>query len=184
MPGRACYGHGNAMVPVAVWLAYYEEKTQGVQALIKATVILDAENEPQPDVMLRVIPEFGGQTRNEGRYIAGPPELVVEVSRSTRFVNLGPKLAEYERAGVREYMVRAVEPDEVFWYTQKEGRYMALAPDADGLFRSRAFPGLWLDPQALLARDFRRLREVIDRGTATPEHAAFVARLAESRGGS
>jgi hypothetical protein len=40
------------------------------------------------------------------------------------------------------------------------------------------FPGLWLDPAALLRRDGKRVREVLDQGLATPEHAAFVAKLA------
>ena len=44
----------------------------------------------------------------------------------------------------------------------------------DGLYRSTVFPGLWLDPQALLTGDRRRLRAVLDLGCATPEHAAFV----------
>ena len=48
------------------------------------------------------------------------------------------------------------------------------------MYRSTVFPGLWLDPAALLAGDRRRLRAVVDLGCATPEHAAFVARLAEA----
>ncbi len=43
------------------------------------------------------------------------------------------------------------------------------------------FPGLWLDPIALLEGDMRWLRSVVDQGCATPEHAAFVARLAAVR---
>lgn len=52
-----------------------------------------------------------------------------------------------------------------------------LPADADGIFRSRVFPGLWLDAAALLAGDARQMLEVVERGTATPEHAAFVGRL-------
>ena len=81
-----------------------------------------------------------------------------------------------------EYVVRALEPDEVLWHVLREGRLVAVPPDADGLYRSRVFPGLWLDPQALLARDTRRLRAVLDQALATPEHAAFVAKLAAARG--
>jgi hypothetical protein len=40
------------------------------------------------------------------------------------------------------------------------------------------FPGLWLDPQALLELNAPRLREVLQRGLDTPEHAAFVRQLA------
>jgi hypothetical protein len=181
MPSPAGYEHGDSMVPLVVWLDRYAEHTPGVQALDNATVILGTQNEPQPDLMLRVLPDHGGRTRNEGGYVAGVPELVVEVSRSSRYVDLGPKLDEYERAGVLEYVVRAFEPDEVLWHVLENGRFAAQAPDADGLYRSRVFPGLWLDPLGLLAGDRAAVREGLDRGLATPEHAAVVARLAAAR---
>ncbi len=42
-----------------------------------------------------------------------------------------------------------------------------------------AFPGLWLDPAALMRKDFAGVLDVLERGLASPDHAAFVARLAE-----
>ena len=54
----------------------------------------------------------------------------------------------------------------------------------DELYRSMVFPGLWLDPIALLKGDTRQLRAVVDLGCATPEHAAFLAGLAGRRGSS
>ena len=55
-----------------------------------------------------------------------------------------------------------------------------VLPDADGLYRSEAFPGLWLDPAALLTGDLEGIIAALGRGLATPEHAAFVARLADA----
>jgi hypothetical protein len=60
----------------------------------------------------------------------------------------------------------------------RNGQFEELAPGGDGILRSEVFPGLWLDPAALLQRDSTRIREVLQQGLATPEHAAFVARLA------
>ena len=60
----------------------------------------------------------------------------------------------------------------------REGRLVDLPPGSDGIFRSETFPGLWLDPQALITGDTRRLRAVLDQGMATAEHSAFVAKLA------
>ena len=54
---------------------------------------------------------------------------------------------------------------------------MAVAPDQDGLFRSRVFPGLWLDPAALLAGD-RAASAPHSTAAGPPGHAAFVANLA------
>ena len=58
-----------------------------------------------------------------------------------------------------------------------EDRYERVRPDADGIVRSRGFPGLWLDVEALLRGDRLALRGTVAHGVATPEHAAFAARL-------
>src|SRR5204862_339486 len=115
-------------------------------------------------------------------YITGAPELVVEVARSSRAIDLGPKRTDYEQAGVREYLVVELGPDRVHWLALRDGRFEDLAPRADGWFRSEVFPGLWLDPSALFSGDLDGLSAALERGLATPEHAAFVARLAGARG--
>jgi Uma2 family endonuclease len=181
MPSPVGRAHGRAQIPVIVWLDYYAENTPGVEVLDNATTILGWKSEPQPDVMLRVKPRWGGRTQDQKGFVRGAPELVVEVAKATRYVDLGPKLADYEQAGVVEYIVRALKPDEILWFEQKQGALVRKEADADGLFRSAVFPGLWLDPKALLKGDRRRLRAVVDLGCATPEHAAFVARLAAFR---
>ena len=181
MPSPVSPAHGRAHIPVIVWLDYYAENTPGVEVLDNTTTILGWKSETQPDAMLRMLPECGGHTRDEKRVIRGAPEMVVEVSKATRYVDLGPKLTDYERGGVLEYVVRALEPDELFWFEQDQGVLDQRPIPSDGVYRSATFPGLWLDTQALLNGDRRRLRAVLDLGCATPEHAAFVARLAERR---
>jgi hypothetical protein len=181
MPSPVGPQHGIAHAPVIVWLFYFAEQTPGLQVMDNATAILGRKSEPQPDALLRILPEYGGQTRIEKKYLAGPPELVAEVSHTTRYVDLGPKLEDYQTAGVLEYVVRALEPDQIFWFVREGGLLVERPLDDDGLYRSVKFPGLWLDPEALIRGDGRRLRAVVDLGCATPEHAAFVARLAAAR---
>ncbi|MGP0063600.1 MAG: Uma2 family endonuclease [Isosphaeraceae bacterium] len=184
LPSPVGRAHGRAQIPVIVWLDYYAELTPGVEVLDNATTILGWKSEPQPDALLRILPECGGRTHDERAFIGGPPELIVEVSKATRYVDLGPKLADYERAGVLEYVVRAIDPDEIFWFVQDQGTLVKRPVGEDGFYHSTVFPGLWLDPQELVKGDRRRLRAVIDLGCATPEHAAFVARLAAPRDAS
>jgi len=50
-------------------------------------------------------------------------------------------------------------------------------PDEDGCFHSEVFPGLWLEPRALLGDDLPALRAIVQRGVLDPAHAAFVQRL-------
>ncbi len=181
MPSPVGRTHGRAQIPVIVWLDYYAENTPGVEVLDNATTILGWKSEPQPDVMLRVKPKWGGRTQDQKGFIRGAPELVLEIAKATRYIDLGPKLADYEHAGVVEYIVRALLPDELLWFEQQQGALTRRQIDSDGIFRSVVFPGLWLDPKALLKGDRRRVRAVVDLGCATPEHTEFVARLASNR---
>jgi Uma2 family endonuclease len=178
MPSPARLEHGDAQLAVLIWLDYYAESTPGVRAAGSVTTILSPRSEPQPDALLRILAERGGQSHDQHGYLHGAPELVVEVSKATRYVDLGPKLRDYERAGVREYVVRAIDPDEILWFALEHGALVQQSVGVDGLYRSTVFSGLWLDPSALLSGNRHKLRSVVDLGCATPEHAAFVARLA------
>jgi hypothetical protein len=68
----------------------------------------------------------------------------------------------------------------VDWFILRGRRYAPLASNEDGLLRSETFPGLWLDPTALLAGDGPRLIAALQHGIASDEHTAFVARLART----
>ena len=109
-PGPVGLDHGEAHVPVIVWLSYYAERTPGVRAMDNATTILGWKSEPQPNGLLRILPEYGGRTWNEGGFVHGALELVVEIAKVTCYADFGPKLDDYQRAGVTEYVIRAIRP--------------------------------------------------------------------------
>jgi Uma2 family endonuclease len=169
--------HGRSHARVMTWLGVYEEATPGVEALDNTTAKMGDESEPQPDGALVIT--RGGQTHeDEDEYLAGAPELIAEIASSTESIDLHGKRVDYERAGVREYIVVAVRQRRVFAWILRGGAYVPLPPGPDGIIRSETFPGLWLDPEALLRLDTRRLLEVLRQGLATPEHAEFVKLLA------
>jgi Uma2 family endonuclease len=173
--------HGRPNHDVSFWLGTYQLRTPGVQPFAATTIQLGLDDNPEPDASMMIRAESGGQARVEGRFIVGAPELAVEVSYSSRAVDLNSKLASYQAAGVREYVVLIVRDKAVRWHVLRDGRYEVATPGDDGLYRSTVFPGLWLDPDALVKGDVARLAAVVERGTATPEHAAFVGRLAAAR---
>jgi len=78
---------------------------------------------------------------------------------------------------VREYVVLALRMQQVFWFVRQRGTYKEVPLPPDGIFRSRIFPGLWLDAEALLGNRRQRVLVALKQGLATPEHAAFVAKL-------
>jgi Uma2 family endonuclease len=161
-------------------LETYRRATPGVHVLHNATTILSEESEPQPDLGMRILPEFGGQSRpNAEDYLEGPPELLVELAHSRRAIAMHAKRDDYERTGVIEYLVVCAEEQEVHWFDFSSGR--PIKPNRKGILRSRVFPGLWIDGAALLRCDSARITEVVEQGLASREHAAFVRRLRAAR---
>jgi Uma2 family endonuclease len=176
--------HGKHHFRLAHWLGEYEAATPGVEGHINTTQILGDDAEPQPDAGLFVLPEYGGEVwEDEDEYLHGTPEWLGEISDSTESIDLNRKKRDYEIAGVREYMVVAVRMRRVFWFVRNRGKFKELLPDDDGILRSVVFPGLWLDPEALLKRNGRRLLSVLRQGIASPEHAVFVAKLTAKKRG-
>jgi Uma2 family endonuclease len=169
--------HGHPHILLGAWLVAYAEATPGVDGSDNATVRLDLDNEPQPDLMLRIDRPFGSSRIDADHYIDGPPELVVEVAASSVSYDLHQKLHVYRRNGVQEYLVLRTTEAAVDWFALRGGVYERLAADAHGVLRSEVFPGLWLDVPALLRGDTAAMRAAVLRGTATAEHAAFRARL-------
>lgn|SRR5487761_1428865 len=156
-------------------LGTYRRATPGIQVTHNASAILGKKSEPQPDLAMRILPEYGGQSRTTGDdYLEGAPELVVEIAHSRRDLAMHAKRKDYERNGVIEYLVLLVEEQEVQWFHFPDGE---IRPNRVGITRSLVFPGFWLDIEALLRRDSQRLMEVLQQGLASRPHASFVRRL-------
>lgn len=169
--------HGAPHGMLVTIAGVYAASTSQVQMADNATVRLDADNEPQPDVLLRIAPQAGGRSRDtEDDYLEGPPELVIEVAGSSASVDLHKKKHAYQRSGVQEYLVWQVENGRIDWWQLVEGEYQPLGP-IDGVLRSRVFPGLWIDPDALVSGDFAKALAAVNAGVASTEHAEFASKL-------
>ncbi|MGF1496609.1 MAG: Uma2 family endonuclease [Elainellaceae cyanobacterium] len=170
--------HGKPHSRVTTWLGVYQALTPGVDLSVEPTVRLDLDNEPQPDAVLFIEPDAGGQTRlSSDGYIEGSPELIVEIAASSASIDRGSKKQAYRRNGVLEYVVWQSYENQIEWFVLSEGDYQLLAPDSDSIIRSRVFPGLWLAVEALLSNQMAQVLEVVQRGVRSPEHRAFVERL-------
>jgi len=183
MPSPLGVEHNNPHCNVGLWLGYYRVATPGVRDANNATTFLGDRDEVQPDGSLAIPIERGGRMGRDGRYFAGPPDLVVEVAVASLATDLGVKRDLYGRSGVHEYVVVAPTKGRIIWHAGRGDDLVEIPADPDGLHRSETFPGLWLNPAALLADDGRAMLDALNRGLATPEHAAFVEQLARARPG-
>ncbi len=84
--------HAEPHSRLSTWLGTYVAYTPGTRSGIEPTVRLDLDNEPQPDLVLLVDESAEGQTRVDADgYLAGAPELVLEIAASSAAIDLGAK---------------------------------------------------------------------------------------------
>jgi Uma2 family endonuclease len=178
--------HAEPHADLMGWLWTYKIATPGVRLGDNPTVRLDVDNEPQPDAVLLIDAQRGGQTcLSDDGYIEGAPEFVAEISASTATIDLRDKKRVYRRNGVKEYLVWQVMNRRIDWFSLQEEEYIALLPDAEGIIRSRVFPGLWLAVSALLdgdmpsalAKPSKRIA-TLQAGLNSDAHQEFVQQLA------
>jgi Uma2 family endonuclease len=180
MPSPVSLEHGDTHLDVGGWLFTYKLATPGAAGGDNTTSLL-MKDAPQSDLNLRILPEYGGTSRREGKYLGGRPELLVEICASSASYDLHAKLRLYEAARIPEYLAVLLFEKEVRWHALRRGRYQLLAPDRDGLLRSRVFPGLWLDSKALLEGNPQQVLARLQEGLQSPEHKRFVAKLARRK---
>ncbi len=175
--------HSGPHFDLVALLGIYKFATPGVVGGNDGSVFLDLDNLPQPDVFLMIAPGLGGgATVDADGYVVGPPELVIEVANTSADYDLHQKLAVYRRNGVPEYGVWRTLDAAFDFFRLRGGRYRRTPTPADGIVRSGSLPGLWLNVAALLAGDAARAAADVHRGLASPEHAAFVAKLRRRAG--
>lgn len=176
MPSPVTVEHGDIEGKVGGWLQHYAAYTPGTASGHNTTSFL-GEDTPQPDLNLRLLPEFGGGSWVEDNYLRGTPEFLVEICRSSAAYDLHVKLDLYQAAGVPEYLAVVLFEKEIRWHVLVNGTYQLLPVDADGNWRSRVFPGLWLDGSALLTGNMAQVLARLQDGLQSPEHQAFVEKL-------
>ena len=180
MPSPVRIEHSEAHADIFGWLTIYRAATPGVRWGDNVTLRLDVDNEPQPDVFLRLETASGGASRiSDDRYLEGAPELIVEIAASSASYDLRDKKNVYRRNGVQEYIVWRVYDEALDWFQLREGEYHRLQPGEDGIIRSQVFPGLHLAVEALLAGDLSAVLATVRAGTEMAEHVAFVKGLAQ-----
>jgi Uma2 family endonuclease len=172
--------HAQTHFAVAHLLRHYQLHTPGVDGGDNQSVRLTPDDEVQPDLYLRLDERLGGTSRWEqgGRdadslMLVGGPELVVEIASSSVAHDTHIKLDAYIRGGVREYVIVVAGSGDFHAWRLPERE--AMTPDGDGIWRSRLFPGLWLDAAAIAAGDGAKALATVSAGIAGAEWQAFAA---------
>jgi Uma2 family endonuclease len=85
--------------------------------------------------------------RFDGLRLNGPADFILEiVSESSAVRDRMEKFAEYQAAGVPEYLILDPRPGWKrldFYALDPDGQYQAVLPDTEGRYQSSAIPGFW-----------------------------------------
>ena len=171
--------HSESHADIATLLGYYRAHTPGLRLADNQSVIIDNENEIQPDLCVRIDAPIGGRVERteEGLYV-GAPEFVVEVAASSSSYDLHSKLNIYQRNGVQEYLVLLAYEREVRFFRLADGEYVLVEPDETGVLRSRVLPGFWFRSDWFWEGRVAELIQLVEEGMASREHREFVDMLA------
>jgi Uma2 family endonuclease len=136
-----------------------------------------------PDLFVVGRGDLGGAQR---RWFEGPVLLAVEViSADSGERDLVEKRAEYEQAGVREYLVLDEQPDRrgiAYLRLGADGRFRSVDPDAVGRYHSDALPGCWFDPAWLDQDPLPFVEDLLLLIAPDAYEAWLLARLRARRG--
>lgn len=155
--------HGEPHSLADLWVGTFAARTPGLRVSIDPTLYLGDDSEVQPDVVLFREPAAGAPVqRTPDGYLAGAPELVMEIAASSASYDLHDKLEAYRRAGVPEYVVWRVFDGQIDWLRLRGGAYVRVEPDADGIVASAVFPGLRLSVPTMLAGDRAAILAALD----------------------
>lgn len=179
MPSPVRYKkHGQPHSHLQGWLFTYSVATPGTEVADNATLRLDPDNDPQPDVVLRIDEARGGRSYiSADDYLVGAPELVVEIASSSASYDLHEKHKIYRRNGVQEYLVWRVYDRQIDWFSLQNEQYVPLLPDANSVIESRIFPGLRLNVGALVNGDLTKVLADLREGIASEAHQGFIQTL-------
>lgn len=122
--------------------AYVDSRALGLVILPPFQMKL-ARSGREPDLMFVATEHL---SRLQETHLDGPADFVVEViSQESVGRDRGEKFYEYARAGIPEYwLIDPATEQAEFYVLDERGRYRAVLPDAEGIYRSRAIEGFWL----------------------------------------
>ncbi len=171
---------GKASARFAVFLVTYALNMKEIESALRTSLIIDDANEYQPDVVLYVKENFGGNSYiSADDYLEGSPELVVEIAASTASYDTTLKKNIYRRNGVKEYIIWRVDDEEIDWFAWEEGEYVLLEKDKNGVIESRFFGGLRLNVDAILSDDLAKVLSDLQKGLKSKKHMDFVKSLSK-----
>lgn len=153
----------------------YRLFTPGIYVCICIPVALDDETRFVAGLVAQVNHGRLKQCEATEEGFIGPPNFVLDVFESNELDEYEKRKAAYGRCGVTEY-VAVIADSEVRceWNRNNGTEFETVAPDENGVIKSKAMPGLWFSADHLAKRDWWAMGDLIERGISRLGHHEFM----------
>ena len=161
----------------------YRLFTPGIYVCVCIPVSLDDETRFIAGLVAQVNHGRLKQCEATEKGFIGPPNFVLDVFESNEMDEYEKRKAAYGRSGVIEY-VAVIADDEVRceWNRHNGTDFEAVAPDENGVIKSKAMPGLWFSTDHLAKRDWWAMGDMIERGISRLGHHEFMETIWHKEG--
>lgn len=165
----------------------YRLSTPGIYVCFHVPAILDDETRIVPGLVAQVNHGRLKQCDATEEGFLGPPNFVFDVFGPDEIEEYESRKASFERFGVTEYVVLiADEHQTCYWNrleeTDSSKKFVSVAPDEDGVIKSKALPGLWFSTNAAKERDWWTLVDLVERGITRLGHHEFMETIFHKEG--
>ena len=182
MPSPTTFLHGETEGDLGTILGNYAANTAGVRHGTNSTTLMQSDS-PQPDEYLRILPEYGGAVIPEGKYLRGPAEFIGEICVSSASYDLHQKLELVRTSGRARIPCRPDARTGNPLASPRQERLLTLLEPIhqDDLEIARLSRPLARRQSTARRGDSAKLLATLKQGMRSPEHAAFVKRLAKKK---
>lgn len=159
------------LTDLALCINRYRLFTPGIYVCLHVPVLLGNETRIIPGLVAMVNHGRLKQCEPVTHGFEGPPNFILDVFDSHEMAEYESRKAVFEQYGVVEYI--AVENNDaliVHWNRHNGSRFETALPDAHGVFKSKALPGLWIPHKAIETRDWWTILAAIERGVTRLGH--------------
>jgi len=164
-------GQSVLLTDLALCVNRYRLFTPGIYVCVHVPVQLDAETRVVPGLIAMVNHGRLKQCEATEQGFRGPPNFVLDVFTAGDLAEYEQRRTLFEKSRVVEYVAVEDEPAPKLHWNRLEGeRFQTVEPDAAGMIRSKALPGLWIPTEALARRDWWTILAAIERGVTRLGH--------------
>jgi Putative restriction endonuclease len=167
-------GQSVLLTDLTLCINHYRLFTPGIYVCVHVPVLLDSQTRIVPGLVAMVNHGKLKQCEPLEHGFQGPPNFVLDVFVAGDLSEYERRRSLFERFGVTEYVVvEDRSSPTLHWNRQENGRFREVEPDAAGVIRSKALPGLWIPADALAKRDWWTILAAIERGVTRLGHHEY-----------